>query len=344
MSAVGTIESNQAQIHHLEAELAKLDCAVGRNIMDMIDEVALAHPRERAALREYMPDARKQILLDAYIDLRSEAAFSPLMGPLFRLSGTAVTRSKWLVSEEDPFGLTAQAINTARINFRNRGDNYRDHVVTVANYDALEAIAARAGHSGVDVPITADMVAPDNAIIIASAQSTAELLVHHFNADELKAIQIIENGDTRRVAKRLKWTPYEERAFRAKIRKLRELIPMLPHLSAPHVTACSGVAEAEPENDAGARIDGEIERRFNWVTISRKLPGTASDTEFESATNRARRRALVRRLTDDERGALDMSVTSDGMLEKLDALRACPGAWRKSALWCNPLPRPVPRA
>lgn len=89
----------------------------------------------------------------------------------------------------------------------------------------------------VDTELPRDIGIPDDTITRASESSTTELMLRHFKPDELKAIGIIENGDTRKVAKKLKWSPYQERTFRAKISSLRLKIPELPHLSAPHVTA-----------------------------------------------------------------------------------------------------------
>jgi hypothetical protein len=95
----------------------------------------------------------------------------------------------------------------------------------------------RKNHRHSHEPIEDELGVPDDVVVTTSAISTQELMLRHFSPDQLKGIAIIENGDTRKVAKRLKWTPYMERAFRAKINKLRELIPDLPHLSAPHITA-----------------------------------------------------------------------------------------------------------
>lgn len=112
-------------------------------------------------------------------------------------------------------------------------------------------------------PPSTELGTPDDVIINASAMSTAELLLRHFNADERKALQIIENGDTRKVAKKLKWSAYQERAFRAKINALHEKLPELPHLSAPHVSARApkhkdsdtAITELSPGDREVARID-----------------------------------------------------------------------------------------
>lgn len=115
----------------------------------------------------------------------------------------------------------------------------------------------------VDAELPLDIGIPDDVIVNVSHASTAALLLKCFSADERKALQIIENGDTRRVAKRLKWTPYQERAFRAKINALRDHIPELPVLSAPHITARtrkhkdsdSATPELSPGDREIARID-----------------------------------------------------------------------------------------
>lgn len=95
----------------------------------------------------------------------------------------------------------------------------------------------RKNHRTAHEPLGDELGVPDDVVIGVSEASTTELLLRHFKPDELKAIGIIENGDTRKVAKKLKWSPYQERAFRAKINALRLKIPELPQLSAPRITA-----------------------------------------------------------------------------------------------------------
>lgn len=112
-------------------------------------------------------------------------------------------------------------------------DSY-DYVQTLEDWFMQALVKARNDHRKnyrhSHEPLGDELGVPDDVIVRSSQASTAELLLRHFNADERKGLQIIENGDTRRVAKRLKWSPHQERAFRAKIRSLRQLIPDLPHL------------------------------------------------------------------------------------------------------------------
>lgn len=112
-------------------------------------------------------------------------------------------------------------------------------------------------------PLGDELGVPDDVIIEASESSTQALMFKHFNAEERKALTIIENGNTAKVAKKLKWSPWQERAFRAKIRALRDQIPELPYLSAPHVSARTrkhkdsdgSEGELSPGDRSVARID-----------------------------------------------------------------------------------------